>query len=345
MYGSAQAGMLCELARHGFRPDVIVGVSAGALNGAFMAQEWSHQRAEELARIWTSVDRREVFPSGMLSQLVKLIARKDALQSAKGLEALVERFAPVHLDECEVPVHVGATDLLTGELTWWSRGQSLPRLCASAALPGVIPPVVVDQRGYIDGGVVANLPVERAVSLGASRIVCLDVSVVDREHVTPDSALAVLLKAYAHTRQALQHAQLARWSHHADLHHITVPLPHLAPDDFSHASELVELGREAARMALPGLLAKEPIPKRRVWALSQRFRRPNTAPTMAPTTPAAPAIAAMRLLDSPVLNDTASSSSSSASSASVSPMGVVLRTAQSMPNGHSDLNPQASPEA
>lgn len=349
IYGAAQAGMIAELARHGVRPHVMVGVSAGALNSAFMAQDWSVERAEELVAIWGSVDKREVFPSGVLSQLAKILARRDAIQSAKGLEALVERFAPLDISACPIPLHVGATDLVTGEMVWWADGESVPRLCASAALPGVIPPVTINGRPYIDGGVIDNLPVAKAIELGASTVLCLDVSSVERDSAAPDSALGVLLRAYAHTRHALQEARAHHHIASGRALHLTATLPQLNPDDFSHSLELVELGRRAAAQFMEthkeAVLYPTPKTQEALTAFGRLYRRlnrpvriPRRNPTKTdtPTTRDAP-LTLSKKSDKP-------SSANPASSASVSPIGVVARTAQSIPNGHSDLNSHLSPE-
>lgn len=289
VYGAAQAGMLAELMDAGFRPDMIIGVSAGAMNGAFLAKTWTPERCQELLDIWTSVERKEVFPSGLVSQAFKLVAGRDALQSAKGMRALVDRFAPARLEECEIPVHVGATDLVTGSVSWWSEGESAPRLCASAALPGVVPPVLVDGRAHVDGGVVANVPLARAVELGAMRVVCLDVSTVEKDYGVPDSALAVLLRAFAHTRHHLQVHQMERVAEATTLHHLTPHLPAVGVADFSRASELIEIGRTTVREALekdPSIVAQasQDDVGQLLWggALRQRLGRAMRSPSRVP---------------------------------------------------------------
>jgi NTE family protein len=303
VYGAAQAGMLQALVASGYRPDAIVGVSAGALNGSFLAAEYSQARASELVDIWCSVDRKAVFPSGALAQVMHLIAGRDAVQSAKGVRQLVERFAPTTLESCEIPVHVGATDLTTGESRWWSAGESVSRLCASAALPGVVPPVVIDGERFIDGAVVANVPLRRAAEIGATHIVVLDVSAVERDHSTPDSALAVLLRAFAHTRHALQHHEMRSLPEHVSLLHVHAPLPALMPSDFSRSKELVLLGEQAMNDALENLQkalasshtgnadTQQPPPLfKRARDASQRLRRgmstPSTTPDKMPATTA-----------------------------------------------------------
>jgi NTE family protein len=302
VYGAAQAGMLQALVASGYRPDAIVGVSAGALNGSFIASEYSEARAAELVDIWCSVDRKAVFPSGALAQVMHLIAGRDSVQSAKGVRQLVERFAPVTLESCEIQVHVGATDLATGACRWWNTGESVSRLCASAALPGVVPPVVIDSERFIDGGVVANVPLSRATEIGATHIVVLDVSTVERDQSTPDSALAVLLRAFAHTRHALQHHEIRALPEHVSLLHIHAPLPALMPSDFSRSRELATLGEQAVRDALGSLhqgfatphtddSVQEKNPSapllKRAREMSQRLLRGMSAPSTTPeTTPA-----------------------------------------------------------
>lgn len=244
VYGAAQAGMLAELAAAGFKPDAIVGVSAGALNGTFMAAGFTVQRAQELVDIWEGLDRRDVFPARPAVQLLHVIAGHGAVQPDKGLRSLVARCTPVlDLADAQIPVHVGAVCVATGELVWWSSGEAVPRLCASAALPGVVKPVEVEGRLFFDGGILANVPVPRAVALGARRVVVVDVSPSTRKDGAPDSALGALLRAFGHVRTALHEHQQQHLPPHVEVIRIAGDLPDVGANAFDRGKELVAAGR------------------------------------------------------------------------------------------------------
>jgi NTE family protein len=251
VYGAAQAGMLAELARAGFQPDVIIGVSAGALNGTYMAAGFEHPRAEELTTIWEGLERRTVFPARNVTQLVHIVSGHGALQPDHGLRNLVERCSPIQdLSEAKTPVHVGAVCVRSGELIWWTSGPALPRLCASAALPGVIKPVDVDGRLFFDGGVLANVPVPRAAQLGAQQIIVLDVAPATNRDDAPGSALDALLRAFSHTRNALHAKEMDSLTAGASIIRISGELPKVGASDFGRGAELVEAGREVALQGL-----------------------------------------------------------------------------------------------
>ena len=247
MYGAAQAGMLEVLCESGFRPDVIVGVSAGALNGVFMAQDFTTARARELLLEWYASDSKELFPTKPAGQVLNLIRRRDALHAATGVRQTVARYAPDDLTSTQIPVFVGATSLKAGATVWWSTGEALERVCASTALPGVFPPVAIDGELYVDGGVLCNVPVLKAVEMDASKIVCLDMRQDDDEPDLQTSALAVLLRSFAVTRHELQRLHVSMVPPSVELHHVVAHLPRLAPHDFSQSRALAEAGRDAMR--------------------------------------------------------------------------------------------------
>lgn len=250
VYGAAQAGMLAELTEAGFRPDAVVGVSAGALNGTFMATGFGSERAEELVAIWASLGKRSVFPARGVTQLVNIVSGKEALQPDHGVRNLVERCTPVRdLGETEIPAHVGAVCVNTGEMVWWSEGDAVSRLCASAALPGVVRPVDVDGRLFFDGGVIANVPVGRAVEIGATRVLVLDASPMTRHHdKAPSTALEALLRAFGHARSALQDHQHALVPPHVEVYRISGALPAIGAADFARGAELIAAGREVTKV-------------------------------------------------------------------------------------------------
>jgi NTE family protein len=141
--GAIQIGMLRALYERDIRPDLIVGTSAGALNGAFIASRpQTVATADELANVWRSLRRGDVFPLNPLTGLFGFLGARDHLVPQSGLKRLIERHTEVELIErMPIPLHVVAVDVITGEELRLSRGSLLDAVLGSAAIPGVLAPV------------------------------------------------------------------------------------------------------------------------------------------------------------------------------------------------------------
>src|SRR4051794_2273553 len=170
--GAIQVGMLRALYAREIAPDLIVGTSAGALNGAFVASRpQTVQTADQLAGTWRSLRRASVFPLNPLTGLLGFVGRRDHLVPASGLERLIDRHVEhERLEELPIPLHVVAVDVITGEELRLSSGNLRDAILASAAIPGVLEPVAWGDRVLMDGGVANNTPISHAIELGARRI-------------------------------------------------------------------------------------------------------------------------------------------------------------------------------
>lgn len=244
--GAYQAGLLQPLVASGWVPDHIVGVSAGALNGVWLGSNWNAAGVAELGGIWRSLDQRPIFHDRRLSQLVHLLRRKDALQSAEALEQIIDEFCPVaDLADSQTPVHVGATNLNTGAAAWFSAGPAKPRLLASAAVPGVIAPVLIGATFFVDGGALSNVPILRAAELG-NEFVVLDVGGTPTDEFER-TAFGVFARSYAQCRRSLAQTQLelAQRTNDLNVFHVSADLPaDLRPTQWERSDELLERGHD-----------------------------------------------------------------------------------------------------
>jgi NTE family protein len=256
--GAVQVGALRALLETGVRPDVLVGCSVGALNAAFLAIEPSMERVDALEALWLSLERNDVFPASRRSIAGHVVRRDTHLYEPDGVRALVTRFMP--LDDIAltaVPVHVVTTDLFSGQPVWWTSGDPRQVLVASASLPGLLPPVLLDGSLHVDGGVTCPVPVQRAIELGAQRIWVIDVtggSVGRRDERM--NALDVLLTSFAISRYRLASLEFA---HHYG--RVVIPMPrvelgHHELRDFSRTAEFIQLGYEAGRRMVDHELTK-----------------------------------------------------------------------------------------
>src|SRR5687768_1560749 len=114
--GAVQVGMMQTLADRGITPDLLVGASAGALNAAFVASRgFDHDTLDELERIWTGLRRQDVFPFAPHHHLLALAGARSAVCSSDGLRRLIDEHVTIErLEDARIPVHVVATDVLSG---------------------------------------------------------------------------------------------------------------------------------------------------------------------------------------------------------------------------------------
>ncbi|NHA03394.1 patatin-like phospholipase family protein [Mucilaginibacter sp. HC2] len=146
--GIAHLGVLKALEEIGIQPDILSGVSAGALIGALYAAGHSPEHILELVKTHTS------------SSLVRMILSPSGLFSPAGLGKLLKETIPHDsFDLLQVPLYVTATDIGSGESVTFSEGQLHPVLIGSSSIPGLFTPVKFGRHYLVDGGVRNNLPV------------------------------------------------------------------------------------------------------------------------------------------------------------------------------------------
>jgi NTE family protein len=210
--GAAQIGMLQVLTEHGFVPDRIYGSSVGAVNGVAFAGDPTRRGVERMTQIWTGLTRESVYPQGRLHGPWLYLQQRDSVYASTGLRALIEEGVTFErLEDAVIPVEVVATSLTDGHERWFTYGPVVEAALASAAIPAVFPPVEIDGERFIDGGVVNNVPIRRAIDAGASRIVVLLCSPPIYTPATPKRPVEAMLNALfisIHARFARDMAQL-----------------------------------------------------------------------------------------------------------------------------------------
>ena len=253
--GAMQVGMLQALSEHEMGPDLVAGTSVGALNGAAVALD-PRGAPNRLSHLWARMTREEIFPGGVLAQARTLQRSRTHLFPNTGLAAVIERFLDDHeqFGDLVVPFAAVTVDTATGRALSIRHGPLKPALLASAAIPGVYPPVDHEGRHLYDGGVVANVPMRIAVEMGARSLVVLDCSFPGQLPNPPGTFAEILLftAMIAMRAQATYEAPLVA----RDMPVVYVPGPAVrlvSPLDFSHTGELIEASYEAARPFLSSL--------------------------------------------------------------------------------------------
>ncbi len=247
--GAVQVGMLQALVEVGIAPDLVVGASVGAINGVHFAAVPDAEGVARLREIWRRIGRGDVFPVSVTRSIRALLGGSNALVSPSGLRSLLDEHLPCEsLEDTVVPVHVVATDFVSGAEVVLSRGSAALAVLASAAIPAVFPPVVLDGRSLVDGGIASNTPITAAARLGAERIIVLPTGFSCHADPVPRSAIGVALHALnlLIARQLVSDVQRLHGS--VELH-VAPPLCPLTRSayDFSGTDELIERAEKSTR--------------------------------------------------------------------------------------------------
>ena len=272
--GLAHVGVLKVLEREHIPVDLIAGTSMGAIIGGLYASGMSAEDLErELLRIsWSEifasrVDRQELSQRRKeedfdFSAAIEFGMRDGELRapqgtlSSRGLEILLRRLSlpAAHtqdFDKLPTPYRAVATDMESGAERVLSEGSLALAMRSSMSVPGVFAPTEVEEHILGDGGLVNNLPIDVARSMGATRVIAVNVG-------TPLQARAALSSLVGVTAQMItilteQNVRRSLGSLHADDLLITPNLDGLSSGDFSRTSELIASGEKAAEALLPEL--------------------------------------------------------------------------------------------
>jgi NTE family protein len=246
--GAVQAGMLIELVATGLHPDFVVGVSAGALNGAFFAYDPSAAMAEHIAELWRRATTREVL--GLSWRTVfGVFGRRGYLADARGLEGLLRRELPYKVfEETRIPLHIVAAEEVTGAEVLLSTGPVLEAVLASTAVPGIFPPVTFGGRALVDGVVADSTPIATSVRLGATRVIVLPCGFTCMDKAVPKHALGRAMHAITLLGARQLRQDFERYSERVSLRLVPPLCPlHTSSYDYSNGAALIDAARTSTR--------------------------------------------------------------------------------------------------
>jgi NTE family protein len=251
--GAIQVGMLAELMSAGVRPDIIVGVSAGALNGAFLAAAPTLETVTRMGVLWERITTREVLGLSWRS-LLGLIGLRDHVGNPRGLRQLLDTELGYRtFSETAIPLYLVCADLVTGDEVIISEGDVAQAVLASTAIPGVFPPVAYQGRYLVDGAVASCTPISVAVAAGATRVFVLPCGFACAQKKISTWAIGRAM----HAISLLGARQLRRdFEHYAAslVMRIAPPLCPLSHSsyDYSKGAELIAKARESTRTWIEG---------------------------------------------------------------------------------------------
>jgi len=252
--GAIQVGMLQALVERDIRPNLIVGTSVGAINGAYVASRgFTADAVDELTEIWLGMRRGRVFPVEPFSGFLGFLGARRNLVPAGALRRLITRHVEYErLEDLPTPLHAIACDVLTGREVRLSSGPLIEAVLASAAIPGIFPPVEFEGRLLIDGGVANNTPISHALDLRPSHVYILPTGGPCELTAPPRGALGMLI----HATSLLVAQRFVGEAMTLTGSRVTIlppPCPiRVQPTDFGHARDLIDHAYEDAYAFLDG---------------------------------------------------------------------------------------------
>ncbi|MGW8565926.1 patatin-like phospholipase family protein [Isoptericola sp. NPDC055881] len=185
--GAVHVGMLQALFEAGVRPDLVVGTSIGAINGAAVAADPSLAVVDRLGEAWASPTANEVYGEPWYRQLSRLARSRTHLYDPAALRRLIagtlgERTT---FEDLQVPLVVAAASIERASEHWFDAGPLVEAVLASASVPGALPPTEIDGEHFVDGGMVNSIPLGEAVRRGATTVYVLQVGRVEEPLTVP----------------------------------------------------------------------------------------------------------------------------------------------------------------
>lgn len=185
--GAVEVGMLRALFEAGVVPDLIVGTSVGAINGAAVAHTPHPAMVDRLEQAWASPTASAIYGESWPRQLRRLATSKTHLNDPAPLRALLEDMVgeSARFEDLQVPLAVCAASIESAAEQWFDSGPVIDAVLASASVPAALPPTRIGGEHYIDGGVVNSIPLGEAISRGATEIYVLQVGRIEEPLEVP----------------------------------------------------------------------------------------------------------------------------------------------------------------
>lgn len=240
--GAVEVGFYRALQDLGVPIDGLVGVSIGAVNGAFIA---AGMPVAELIALWRKVKFSDFF---RFNWKVLWSPRTAAsLYDNRKLRQFLACSLPARFEDLLIPLTIIGTDLRTGETVLLERGDLIDAILGSIAIPGVLPPVMIAGREIVDGGLANNLPLDVAAQKGARLVLAIRCGCRRPLARAPQGILGILSRSFDISLNNRSRCELEPYK---DRTQFVVFEPCLDENigllDFSHSAELIEIGYQFA---------------------------------------------------------------------------------------------------
>jgi NTE family protein len=261
-WGAVEVGMLQALDAAGVRPDLVLGTSIGAVNGASYAANPSTSGLHRLERLWRELSQDDVLGSEKWRGQAKRVLRlESSLVDPTPLRTLLtEHLGTERIEELDLPFQCVAASIERAAEHWFTTGPLVDAIMASAAVPALFPPVEVGGEHFYDGGLVNSVPISRAVELGASTIYVLQVGRVEQRLEPPTRLHQAAVVAFEISRRHRFSTALQALPDGVSVH-LLPSANELDPtdrrqlqwSDLSRTAELIDAARDATADYLAGL--------------------------------------------------------------------------------------------
>lgn len=199
--GYAHIGAIQVLEEHGIRPDFIVGTSAGSIVGALYASGKTPEQIREIALNMKVQDVREI-----------TLRKNGFLDGAKVEHFINHQIGNLPLEKMKIPLFVVATELKQGKKVVFNYGNTGQAVRASSAIPSMFIPAMIQNKEYVDGGLVSPVPVDVARQLGADVVIAVDI-LAQPQYTETANMWGLFNQNINIMQQQLSHAELR----HADI--------------------------------------------------------------------------------------------------------------------------------
>lgn len=234
LLGATQIGGMRALLENGVHPDVVVGTSIGAINGAHIAYSPTVDTLDALAETWVKLssarslrDFRTVAPTDPGAARPRRFGRRQGvglrrpsyLYPAGPFLRMLRATLPTQtFDDLELPFQCVAASVERSVAQWFSSGPLPEAVMASCSVPGLFPPFRIGEEHYYDGGLVHSIPIGRAIALGATRIYVLHVGRVEQPLQPPQWPWEVGTVAFEIARRHRYMEEIAETPDDIELH-------------------------------------------------------------------------------------------------------------------------------
>ncbi|NWG87114.1 MAG: patatin-like phospholipase family protein [Hydrogenophilaceae bacterium] len=241
--GFAHIGAIKVLEANGITPDMIIGTSAGSVIGALYAAGFSGYQLHELA---LKMDENEI-----ADWAIPFLGQYGGVIKGEALQNYINRMVRNRpIEQLARPLGIVATELQTGKAIVFRRGNTGMAVRASSSVPGVFQPVRIGGKDYVDGGLVAPVPVRLAREMGADFVIAVDISSRPSEQQV-SGTVGVILQTTAIMGQAIKQQELQ------EAEALIQPvMPEVKSTDFTARHAAILAGEKAALAALPALKAR-----------------------------------------------------------------------------------------
>lgn len=259
--GPLQVGAVRALLDQGIRPDFLVGTSAGAINGLFLAAHGVDDPTvtERLSAMWTAAKPTAIYPGNILQIGWRIWNKAESIYPNHGVRQMIADALPSGVQtfgDLKLPLYVATTDLTTLRLFLFGEDPAAPvvdAVLASAAVPVLHPPVHYRELQLIDGGVVATVPASIAMDHGATELYVINTGYDDSRQPVVDGIGELLLRTFATvvTQSLLVDLDRAGQDRAVDLHHIQLLFPkQVGFRDFTQGAAMAAAGYEQGQRYL-----------------------------------------------------------------------------------------------